>query len=103
MTGTPQQYSSNAFRVANDYNRSDGFKVTIYARDGLCDRTHVYGWHCGHNKSLAERLVRAIEAGKVLTSYTIALDVDNRTYVAAQGLQQVMGWRMNADLRRLGY
>lgn len=68
--------------------------------DGTEDRGFGYG--VGNNRRLAERLVRAMEAGAVF--YNVAervRDADGSHYVGASS--HVMGRYMNADLRRLGY
>lgn len=66
------------------------------------DRTDCmgYGLDATHRK-LAERLVKAIEAGVVFPNPKLAVDVRGRTYVSC-GLT-VVGRRMNADLCRLGF
>jgi hypothetical protein len=52
-------------------------------------------------RALAERLVRAINAGAVFTRPEIKVDVNGATYVSSGCA--VLGRRMNADLRRLGF
>lgn len=64
------------------------------------DRVNGMGWVV-KKLSVAKRLVTAIEAGAVLTSPTIETDVNCNTYVSASS--QVLGRKMNADLKRLGY
>ncbi len=64
------------------------------------DRVTGQGWSV-LDKGLAERMAAALEAGVVLVNQTIKTDVNGRTYVAASS--QVLGRKMNADLKRLGY
>lgn len=53
------------------------------------------------NAKLAARLAAAINAGVVYTDARVATDVNGKTYVAARSM--VLGRRLNADLRRLGF
>ena len=52
-------------------------------------------------KKVAERLARAIEDGVAYPYQGIKTDINGRTYVEAG--YNVMGRRMNADLKKLGY
>ena len=80
---------------------SDGYYIVnvAYPFAGV-SRPHTYGCSTG-NKVLAERLVRAIEAGVAITGATVRTDVNGNTYV--QGTNKFLSKRLNADLRRLGY
>jgi len=64
------------------------------------DRTELMGYSVG-NLALARRLAHAIKAGKVFGPASIATDIAGRTYVRTDAC--VIGRRMNADLRRLGF
>jgi hypothetical protein len=78
-----------------------GWHVRVaWETDPPVDRTDGSGWLIT-SESVARRLVRAVNAGRVFTDVRIALDVNERTYVAARSL--VMARHANADLRRLGY
>ena len=65
------------------------------------DRKELLGWSAGKNAALAKRLVRAIEAGKALTSKGVGTDAYGNTYLITEA--RVMGRYMNADLKRLGF
>lgn len=69
------------------------------------DRPNTGGWLIGGNDArknkLADRLVRAINAGAVHTNVTIATDIYGQTYVTAN--RNILGRMMNADLNRLGF
>ena len=66
------------------------------------DRKECLGWEFpAKDSALAERLVRAIEAGKVLAFVGVDKDVNGKTYVVAS--TGVMGRYMNSDLKRLGF
>lgn len=64
------------------------------------DRPCTYGISVRRG-SLANRLVKAINAGVVMADAHIATDVHGQTYVAATC--RVLGRRLNADLKRMGY
>ena len=72
------------------------------------DRTDGHGWSVGGHRAdrrataLAARLVTAISAGAVFPNPRVTYDLAGYTYVTSDGAR-VMGRRMNADLRRLGY
>lgn len=51
--------------------------------------------------SLANRLIKAINAGVAFPNPTVAVDINGRTYVA-HGLA-IAGRHMNKNLQRLGY
>jgi hypothetical protein len=77
--------------------------VTAYASHG--GQSHrIYAWSLGWNPAkskLAQRLIEAIKAGKVLTNFELKTRLDGSTYVFAKC--DVIGRTMNADLRRLGF
>ncbi len=65
------------------------------------DRPTLHGISAGQNRKLADRLARAIDAGAVWTFDRIATDVNGKTFVVADCA--VMGRRLHADLKRLGF
>jgi hypothetical protein len=65
------------------------------------DRPDSFGWSCGPNRKLAERLQAAVLAGVALTDPEVRVDCNGATYVEAKS--QVLGRIMNADLKRLGF
>ena len=78
----------------------DGIHVTVTT--SVTDRDDVYAWAIpSKHDALASRLARAVQAGVVLTNPVVKTDVNGRTYVSCDS--QVLGRRMNADLKRLGY
>jgi len=81
-------------------DRDASFMVRASYPHAGTDRVNGMGWVV-KKLSVAKRLVTAIEAGAVLTSPTIETDVNCNTYVSASS--QVLGRKMNADLKRLGY
>lgn len=79
--------------LAADVMRSHGIK-----------RGHIFGWSTGANASLAVRLVCAIRAGRVFkTEGTIEKDVNDATFVSLPMVKFLLGRRLNADLRRMGF
>lgn len=81
--------------------------VTVFARPHLgLDRDHVFGWSVGlaessKSKVLAHRLSNAILGGVAFGPAEVRTDLKGRTYLSANS--PIMGRRMNADLRRLGF
>lgn len=72
-----------------------------YTAPGL-DRTDGAAWGLKlTHRALAERLVRAIEAGVILSEPQIRTDIHGRTYVSVSS--SILARMMNAELRRLGY
>jgi hypothetical protein len=65
------------------------------------DRPMSSGWAIDSNEHLAARLERAILAGAVHSDVSVKTDVNGRTYVSAT--THVVGRRMSADLKRLGF
>ncbi len=81
--------------------KNGGITIIAFADPSVCDRhAHVSAWSVNSAK-LAERLVRAIEAGKILVPVKVATDVLGKTYLAATSL--ILGRTLNADLKRLGF
>jgi hypothetical protein len=78
----------------------DGFSVTI-DWDANVDRKNTGGWSVGPDRKLADRLAACVNAQKAFTNAHIDKDVNGKTYVA--WTSQVLGRRMNADLKRLGF
>lgn len=77
--------------------------VTAYASHaGTSHRLYAWSlkWNAAQSK-LAQRLVDAIKAGKVLHSFEPKTRPDRTQYVHAKC--EVIGRTMNADLRRLGF
>ena len=65
------------------------------------DRPISGGYCCGKNRSLAERLYRAMKAGPVFSETTLKTDCNGKTYISAN---LVIRMRCaNADLNRIGY
>ena len=77
---------------------------TFFSKAGV-DRSEAMAFGLGEpndrRHALALRLVRAIEAGAVFTAPEIKTDVNGKTFVSAGS--EVIGRRMNADLKRLGF
>ncbi len=74
------------------------FEVNGERQPGRC------GWGLNDNKrdrALAARLARAITAGAAYSNLRVCVDVNGNTY--ACGDTNVLGRRMNADLKRLGF
>lgn len=70
--------------------------------DVQTDRGGSYAWGLGpRHAHLAARLVRAINAGAILSDYKMGTDVNGRTYLRATS--GILSRTMNADLNRLGY
>jgi len=77
-------------------------KVIWSSPDVKIDRPFTFGISVRWMEvKLAERLKRAIDDQKVFTNPQVRIDVNGNTYVHSDCL--VMGRRMNADLKRLGY
>ena len=66
------------------------------------DRPDTGGWTVSTTK-MALRLVAAIRAGFVCTNPRVMTDVHGKTYVTHDGHSRILGRRMNADLKRLGF
>ena len=79
---------------------SDGWTVWITYPDAGVDRPCSHGIGVGNIK-LAKRLEKAINAGVVVTNQKIAKDDQGKTYVNDKS--QVIGRKLNADLKRLGF
>jgi len=80
----------------------NGTVVSIVFLDAGVDRTVSIGVIVDPKKpNLIIRLTKAIEAGVAFTDTQIKKNIYGKTYVA--GNLQVIGRRLNADLKRLGY
>ena len=74
--------------------------VTVTTK--VTDRDDVYAWAIPRKDgALASRLARAVRDGAVLTNPVVKTDVNGKTYISVDS--QVLGRRINADLKRLGY
>ena len=76
------------------------FVRSQWSSDAPLDRTDGVGWVVKDPK-IADRLVRAIEAGVVFKNAKIVLDAHGKSFVTAPAT--VLGRTLNADLRRLGF
>ncbi len=90
----------------DDYYGEDAVSVTVDWTGVKLDRPNTGGWQIGPaskpaTHKMAARMVAAINAGAAITADGITADIDGRTYV--RSTHHVMGRRMNADLRRLGF
>ena len=66
------------------------------------DRPDVGGWGLPlADRRLADRLARAVEAGAAFGCVRRCTDVGGKSYISAG--HAVLGRKLNADLRRLGY
>jgi|7_EtaG_2_1085326.scaffolds.fasta_scaffold90144_2 hypothetical protein len=79
-----------------------GFSVMVTFPNAGVDRPETIGIHLPNNKqSLGRRLVKAINDGVAYEVTGIVKDDAGKTYVG--GHLVVIGRRLNADLKRLGY
>tara|TARA_R110001632_G_scaffold174012_1_gene293504 strand:- start:1156 stop:1455 length:300 start_codon:yes stop_codon:yes gene_type:complete len=78
----------------------EGTTVNVYFDEAGVDRPHTYGIQCATRTQVA-RLKKAIQAGAVFYDFTIAEDVNGKTFVRKSC--KVMGRYLNEDLRALGY
>lgn len=76
--------------------------VEVHVTGVTVNRPYLYGWSVGDDLKLADRLKAAILAGKVFGPASIKVDVNGKTYVSTSSTA-VLGRRMNADLKRLGF
>lgn len=82
-------------------NNDGDISVIAFTDPGVCDRHDWVAAWCVRTPALAKRLVRAIEAGKVVVPTGLATDVNGKTYVQTD--HEIRGRTMNADLKRLGF
>ena len=76
--------------------------IHVTVTTSVTDRERVYGWALSpKQQALAARLARAVQAGVVLKNPVKKTDVNGKTYISVDS--QVLGRRINADLKRLGY
>jgi len=88
--------------TANIIERDDSLYVEVTWTGVELDRPSTGGICVKKtDRKLAERLKRAIEAQVVHVNPKVVKDLFQQTYV--QSDCRVMGRRLNADLRRLGY
>lgn len=93
--------------TATIVNEADAIFVKVHttldALDGVrIDRKDVMGFYLSKKHgALAQRLVRAIEAGRVYTVHAVVTDVNGKTFLLTS--VSVLGRTMNADLKRLGF
>jgi len=92
-------------------NRDDGGLLI----EAFADNVSIYRWGMlGEQRPIAQRLIKAIEAGAVFEpheAYTLTVVERNQAGGAVEKKMQIpAGWRsrilarkMNAELRRLGY
>lgn len=84
-----------------------GISVSIEWSGIKLDRPISGGWSVGKDRAgkdhtdLAQRLVRAINAGKACVNPEVKTDINGKTYIA--WTSTILGRHMNADLRRLGF
>lgn len=79
-----------------------GWLVKAHWTSPDVDRPYTGGWlFPKRHRALAERLVRAINAGVVFYDQQVVTDVNGKTFV--QAWSRVYGKRANADLKRLGF
>lgn len=82
----------------------EGLHVETHFHAAGVDRTRGVGFGLGGSpkaRGLAERLVRAIEAGRVFTGPKVMSDVNDATFVTSDCT--VRGRCLNADLKSLGF
>lgn len=84
-------------QVQPDWSSDDWSVHPIWAD---VDRPNVGGWLVRDERT-ARRLERALRAGVVYRDPQVHTDVNGQTYV--HGTSLVLGRRINADLKRLGY
>lgn len=92
-------------RISTDPDGELSVSVVWSGGNAPIDRPDTGGWLIGPDspfrRKLAQRLVRAIDAGVVHSDPALVIDNYGHTYVSAR--RNVMGRRMNADLKRLGF
>lgn len=83
----------------------DNTVVVVVETTASVDRKDVAGWSIGKSgkasDKLADRLIRAIVAGKAITINGTKTDVNGNTYLSTTS--RILGRTMNADLVRLGF
>lgn len=92
-----------ALKITAEIVPSD-FGLTVratWADASQLDRSDAHAWGVGKNRKLAERLVRAIEAGRALTAGELYVDALGKRGRHARS--NVSGRTLNADLKRLGF
>lgn len=82
--------------------RADSIHVGVRWHGWPLDRPDTGGWGLKRtDRALAERLVRAVNAGAIYGPAEVRLDVNNQTYVQADA--RLLARLMNSELRRLGF
>ena len=93
-------YRAEIVRIPADGDMPE--HLSVHAIWTGVDRFDVGGWTVGKNDVvLAERLQRAIIAGAAFCDIQILTDKNGQTYVGATSV--ILGRKMNADLRKLGF
>lgn len=88
--------------TASIRTEADGHHVVSAVCNERPDLSTRFGMSCGKTRALAERLVAAVNAGVAWTDVEVRRDVHNAEYVYFSSVR-VMGRRLNADLKRLGF
>lgn len=106
MTATLTPVATITTRTYPGLNGDDESLTVVVTWTGApLDRTDGLAWSVGpdspRSRKLAARLVAAVNAGAVFGPAEIRTDVNGRTYVQASA--RILGRRMNADLKRLGF
>jgi len=87
---------------ASEIPEVEGILVRVTFPNAGVDRPESIGVLVGIKQhKLVKRLVKAINDGVAFTDAKIQTSISGKTYVA--GNLQVVGRRLNADLKRLGY
>jgi hypothetical protein len=94
------------FYASIDKRRGSDGRMEIAILTTVCgielDRYDIMGYVVGpRHMALAKRLKKAIEAGAVFTPKGVKKDIYGETYL--DYTTHVLGRRMNADLKRLGF
>ena len=79
----------------------NGRHLVIPLFDAKVDRPFTGGYSCGENRSIAERLKKAMLAGDAGDNISVETDINGKTYVSAD-----LTLRMrcaNADLTAMGH
>jgi hypothetical protein len=79
---------------------TDKWIVEVHVEGGKIDRRNTFGWSVV-DSDMADRLVRAIDAGVAVTEGVVMRDAMGKTYLNV--ILQVSGRNMDADLTRLGF
>lgn len=77
------------------------YVVLVNWTSPVVDRPCTGGISCGIDRKLAGRLAACIDDGVCHEAPEVKTDINGKTFVSAAC--RVMGRRLNADLKRLGY